>query len=335
MNRKVITLCGLLIVLLLQPPPVGAGEKKDSAPAETTSQAVLWRDPLDITERDLFYGPGGKDHAPNGTFTFIKEDLNGTNPKFDVVDEKGMKWKVKLGLEARPESLASRIVWAVGYSTNEDYFVPEITVHGMPAHLHRGQKLVNADGSMHSVRLKRDPKGDKKIGIWSWRDDPFVGTRELSGLKVMMALLNNWDLKDENNAVYTEDGERVYLVSDLGASLGSAGRAWPRANAKDNLDSYRHSRFIRKVTSGFVDFEVPARPAIIYVFSFKEYIERVRLESIGRHVPREDVRWISHLLSRLSTDQIQDAFRASGYSAQETEQFSDILKQRIAALTAL
>jgi hypothetical protein len=51
-----------------------------------------------------------------------------------------------------------------------------------------------------------------------------------------MALMNNWDLKDDNNAVYLEkhkDGlsEQIYLVSDLGASFGTTGftqNAWRR-----------------------------------------------------------------------------------------------------------
>ena len=33
----------------------------------------------------------------------------------------------------------------------------------------------------------------------------------------MMALLNNWDLKKENNAIYFENGERHFVVSDVGA----------------------------------------------------------------------------------------------------------------------
>ena len=32
-----------------------------------------------------------------------------------VRDAKGVKWSVKLGIEARPEVAASRLVWAVGY----------------------------------------------------------------------------------------------------------------------------------------------------------------------------------------------------------------------------
>jgi hypothetical protein len=131
---------------------------------------TLWREPSDITTRDLFYGPGGKDHEPHGTFTFIKEDLDGTNPKIVVHDQDGVKWKVKLGGEARPETTASRLVWAVGYFANEDYFVSNLRVQNMPAHLHRGQKLVAADGSLPNVRLKRYLEGEKKIGNWRWDD---------------------------------------------------------------------------------------------------------------------------------------------------------------------
>ena len=298
--------------------------------------AVLWREPEDIASRNLFYGPGGKEHEPPaGIYTFIKEDLNGTNPKFDVRDRDGLKWKVKLGLEARPETVASRLAWAVGYFANEDYFVQDLQVQGMPARLHRGQKLVAPDGSVHNVRLKRQSEGEKKIGNWLWSNDPFTGTREWNGLKALMALINNWDLKDENNTIYLEGSERVYMVSDLGASFGSAGRAWPREKAKDNLDSYSHSRFIRRLRADSVDFAVPARPRFVYLVTPRDYFSRVRLESIGKNVPRKDARWMGQLLARLSPAQIADAFRAAGYSPQEVQGFSEVLQNRIEVLTDL
>ena len=31
---------------------------------------------------------------------------------------------------------------------------------------------------------------------WRWDDNPFVGTNELAGLKLMVMLLGNWDNKD-------------------------------------------------------------------------------------------------------------------------------------------
>lgn len=295
--------------------------------------ALLWREPAHIESRDLFYGPGGIEHVPHGPFTFVKEDLDGTNPKFVVRDEQGHKWKVKLGIEARPETVASRIVWAVGYFTNEDYFVPDLPVRGMPAHLHRGQNLVGADGSVHNVRLKRED--EKKLGDWQWRQDPFTGTRELNGLRVMMAVINNWDLKDENNAIYQQDSHRVYMVSDLGASFGSAGRTWPRDKAKGNLNSYEHSKFIRRITASTVDFQVPARPKYVYWVNPKEYLMRVHLEWIGKNISRADARWMGQLLARLSPKQIRDAFRAAGYSPEQIDEFARVLESRVSELTRL
>src|SRR5215469_5118273 len=97
---------------------VGATAKKrhEAAPKELAGPEVLWRRPNDIASRNLFYGPGGEEDAPHSTLTFVKEDLSGTSPKFDVRDENGVKWKVKLGAEARPEVVATRFVWAMGYS---------------------------------------------------------------------------------------------------------------------------------------------------------------------------------------------------------------------------
>lgn len=308
-----------------------AGQEKISA----TGDAVMWREPVDIESRDLFYGPGGTEHVPHGPVIFVKEDLDGTNPKFVVRDQRGQKWKVKLGIEARPETAASRIVWAVGYYTNEDYFVRDLQVLGMPARLHRGEKLIGPNGLVHNVRLKRESAEEQKIGQWRWRHDAFTGTRELDGLKVMMALINNWDLKDENNAIYQQDGQRIYMVSDLGASFGAPGRAWPGKRSKDNLDVYEHSKFIRRITPSTVDFEVPARPRYVYGVNPKEYISRVHLEWIGKNVPRADVRWIGDLLARLSPRQIHDAFLAAGYSPQESDEFLAVVERRITMLTDL
>lgn len=335
MHVKNNTLAILAVILAF--PAAGTGKKLHAVGATIAplEHCMLWRDPIDITSRDLYYGPGGKKHQPRGTFVFVKEDLDGTNPKFVVRDQDGVKWKVKLGLEARPETAASRIVWAAGYFANEDYFVADLQVSGMPPRLHRGQKLISPDGSVHNVRLKREENDEKKIGEWKWRYDPFTGTRELNGLRVLMALINNWDLKDVNNAVYSVGAERVYMVSDLGASFGSAGRAWPRGKAKSNLDSYRHSKFIRKFKVNSVDLQGPARPMLIYVVNPKEYISRIRMEWIGKNIPRDDARWMGRVLGQLSPRQIRDAFLAAGYNSGEVEGFAEVVQQRIDELREL
>ena len=329
------------LVLLIQIPARPANKSHEAAPAVATAvPAYLWHDPTDISSRDLYYGPGGKEHAPHTTYTFIKEDLNGTNPKFDVRDENGVKWRVKLGVEARPEVVATRLVWAVGYYANEDYFVPELRVEDMPR-LKRGQNLVSKDGTVHNVRLKRSLKGEEKISDWKWSGNPFTRQRQLNGLRVMMALLNNWDLKDENNAIYEEkhgdsgSPELHYAVSDLGASFGTTGRSLTHSMSKGNLKAYQHSKFIRKTTSEYVDFYVPSRPALIYLATPKEFFSRVDMRWIGSHIPRSDAQWIGGLLAQLSPDQIRDAFRAAGYTSDQVNAYAAVVEGRIAELNRL
>jgi len=327
----------LVAVLSFSLPVAGPAKQKhaghaDRAAVQNIGPAVLWSNPTDIESRNLFYGPGGPDRAPNGPFKFVKEDPEGTNPKFDVTDRDGVKWKVKMGIEARPETVATRIVWAVGYRSNEDYFLPVMQVTDMPK-LKRGWKLVGPNGTVTNVRLKRE--GGKKAGTWKWKQDPFTGTREWNGLRTLMAVINNWDLKDVNNAIYEEKGERVYMISDLGASFSCTGRCWPRDRAKGDLEKYQRSAFIRRTTAKTVSFATPSRPAFEYAVNPKEYWGRVRLEWIGHEIPRSDAKWLGTLLARLSPQQIRDAFRAAGYSQEDADGFATVLESRIHALTNL
>ena len=103
---------------------------------------------------NLFYGVGGKEHAPDpqGTYTFVEEVLTQTQPKFDVKDANGVHWRVKLGPESQAETAATRLVWAAGYFVDEDYYFDELTVQGLPK-LHRGEQYVSEGGVVHGARL--------------------------------------------------------------------------------------------------------------------------------------------------------------------------------------
>jgi hypothetical protein len=89
------------------------------------------------------------------------------------------------------------------------------------------------------------------------------------------------------------------------------------------------------VHSEFVDFNSPSRPALIYFFDVPGLISRLRMRWIGRHIPRQDARWVGDILSHLSSEQIHDAFRSAGYSDQEVERYSKVVEDRIAQLTKL
>jgi hypothetical protein len=195
---------------------------------------------------------------------------------------------------------------------------------------------VSPDGSIANVRVKRSEKDEKKVDTWEWRVNPFIGSRELNGLKVMMALINNWDLKDENNAIYKEkeEGDLIYLVSDLGASFGTVGLNRPVV-AKGNLRSYSHTKFIRHIGADYVDFTVPGRPAFVMLVTPHWYFAHRKLEWIGKHIPRSDAKWTGQLLGRLSPTQIRDAFRSGGYTPDQVEAFARIVEARIGELNRL
>jgi hypothetical protein len=336
MRRQIMSLVILGITVAFLRPHAMA-EMHAAAAAIAHPTAILWKNPADIRSRNLYYGPGGKEDQPKEPLTFLKEDLGSTNPKFEVRDGNGIKWKIKLGIEARPETVATRLMWAVGFVTNENYFLPEAKVEDMPRRLKRGQKLVGTNGDIRAVRLQR-PLCGKKISIWSWKHNPFTGTREFNGLRVMMALLNNWDLKDVNNAIYTDcekPGTELYEVSDLGASFGRSGESYTAGMSKNNLREYRRSKFISKVTPDYVSFNFPTRLPYLYVFRFPLFFSHLRQRWIGHHIPRSDAKWIGSWLAELSPEQIRDAFRAAGYSPAQVEAYATTVEARIAELKRL
>jgi hypothetical protein len=281
---------------------------KEAIPKLGSAPAVLWREPTDIKSRDLFYGQGGQDHMPNGKLSFIEEKFNGVNPKFDVHDESGIRWGVKMGNEARPETAATRLIWAVGYFTNEDYYLPELKISGnMP--LTRGQNLIK-NNKIEGVRLKRHNKGEHQIADWSWDKNPFVGTKELDGLKIMMEIICNTDLKTVQQHVYDVNGvEQRYVAADVGASFGKAGVTIFRTKGK--LTDYQALPLIKNAGPEYIDF-----------WRFK-------------HIPRANANWIGGYLAQLSDQQLRDAFRAGGFSDAEIDGFSRKVRDKINELVSL
>lgn len=314
--------------------------KDNHAPvnAAELSHPVLWHDPGRIASLDLYYGQGGKDGMPVAPFTFESEDHNGTNPKFDVRDGNGKKWRVKLGVEARPEVVASRLLWATGYFVNDDYVLESAYVSNL--HLQRGDSMAK-HGHIEDARFARKPTGQKKIGIWKWKENPFSGTREFNGLRVMMAVMNNWDLKDDNNAVFADKktGSDIFLTSDIGATFGTNGLSWTVARSKGNIGTFKSSKFIERATDTEVDFGTPKPPTAFLIetagLEAKQFAMRKGLDWIGKNIPREDARWIGSLLSQLSHQQLIDAFRAGQFPADQIDAYVDIVESRIHELAAL
>src|SRR3954469_12169139 len=118
--------------------PVAAQQSEQSKAAGVP---VLWRDPGDIARRNLTFGPGSSELAPVAPFTFVKEEATGESPKFSVTDARRETWIVKVGPEAQAETVATRIVWSVGYFADEAYYLDRAEIKNLPK-LSRGQEFV-------------------------------------------------------------------------------------------------------------------------------------------------------------------------------------------------
>lgn len=318
-------------------------KKERKAEAANALPAVLWRDPGDIASLDLLNGLGGAKDAPDphADYAFVEEDMSGTSPKFYVKDTNGVKWLVKLGPEAKPETAATRLVWAMGYFTDEDYFLPQIHVQGLPKLRRKMFGASPKTGIVPNVRLKRQGEDVKKVENWEWFDNPFVGTRELNGLRVLMGLINDWDLKTENNKVYVADQERHFVVSDLGATFGKTGFAPSHVplvphGTKGVLKDYEHARFIRATTDDMLTLQMhTTAPFFIRCFDRKYFNRYKGVQQIEQDIPIADAQWIGGLLARLTPQQIRDAFRTAGLQPEQVDAFAGVVEKRIAALNQL
>jgi len=262
----------------------------------------MWTEPTDISSRNLLLGAGGESMMPNiRQITFIEEKKGGYSTKYRVRDASGNEWVAKLGKEAQPDTAANRLLWAIGYETEIAYLFPNLTIVGK--------------GRFENVRLEARPKDVKRTGPWKWEENQFKGTPELQGLKIMMVMINNWDMKDDNNEILASKSDNAddrlrYIISDLGGSFGKTGGVISRSRNKPS--DYVKATFIEKVSGNDIDFK--------YSGKNKKLFENLTVEN---------ARWLSKLLTQLSDEQIKDAFRAANYSSEEVDLLSQSLKDRI------
>ncbi len=279
---------------------------RGSQPSADPPRDQLVESDPDIPSRDLFFGPGGRSNAPrtDTPFRFIERDESGVSTNFEVVDAKGRKWDAKLGPEAKPEVAASRLLWAIGFHQPPVYYVHDWRIENGPE-----------AGEQQEARFRLERKEWKKDGEWDWQDNPFVGTRELRGLVVMMAMLNSWDLKTSNNKIYATPGAnppRRYVVKDLGDSFGGSARVF--VGTQSDVHDFSREGFIRGVENDRVDLVF--RPVMLNW-------------GVDDDISVDDVLWTCRRLAQLSDRQWRDAFRAAGYSDAEGAAFTDRMKAKV------
>ena len=293
----------LAVILCLTSVDVGVVAKQKQKKTKQAPQgtAVMWERPSDISSRDLFLGPGGSSMRPDlRRITFIKEEKGGYSKKYLVRDASGREWVAKIGKEAQSETSAIRLLWGVGYLTEVNYLVPRVTIPGK--------------GTFNNVRFEARPESWDRVGEWKWKRNPFVGTPEYQGLKIMMAMINNWDLKDSNNEIIQTNGELRYVISDLGATFGHASTTplfWRLTRSRNNPSKYTNAKFLEKVKGN----------RVVLHFGGKN-------RGLMKDITIRDAQWLSSWLSQLSDQQLRDAFRAANYRPDQINMLAGAVRER-------
>ncbi len=282
--------------------------RSTQATPQTREQlAELWSAP--DTTRDLFWGVGGKSLAPDpdATYKVLEVKRGGFSMGLTVEGPGDRKWSAKMPPEASTEVVASRIVWGVGYHQPPIYYVGRWNAEKAPEENPQlPARFRESKPALHGL-VDTDE-------LWSYYQNPFVGTRELNGLLVLQVMLGNSDLKDEQNALYTlsepfEGASRWYVARDLGQSFGRTGVLdAPRGDLK----TFEETPFIKGMVGQYVRFDY-----------------RGRHGTLVSRLTAADVRWICEKLDRLTDKQWQDAFRAGGYAPETASRFIKRFDQKI------
>ena len=324
MTPRFLSFAGALLLSLATATPA-VGQTPAAPKDQSNGVPILWKDPGNLADRDLFWGSGGQAKAPQAPFTFVSEDSGGTNPKVIVTDARGTKWSVKFPAsdskdEVHSEVAASRLVWALGYMVEDVYFVGPGKIQGVTK-LERAKDSIAADGTFEKGRFELRDASMKRLGrTWEYDKSPFKDTRELSGLKILLALLSNWDNKTSNTDVLqvrTPQGqlEDRYIMSDYGATFGKMGSGPTMLTGRSrwNLEDFQKGEFIKEVKDG-----------------------KLRLNYSGvieiDDVPVEHARWFADLASRLTETQVRRAFDAAGATEAQAAAYTAAVIQRIGRL---
>jgi hypothetical protein len=297
-----------------------------------SSRHVLWRDPGAIETLDMGDGPGGAVGRPVAPFRFLEEHASGSQPCVSVLDAHNRRWRVKWGNEVRSENFAVRLAWACGYFAETTYYVASGEIEDCEG-LQRASGCIDTGGRFSEARFELEDPEVRMLfeeHSWAWNDNPFVGTPQLQGLKILVMLLSNWDAKDRrdvargsNTAIFEHHvpgrrrREARYLITDWGGSMGRWGGT---IVTRDRWDpegfEAQTPQFVTGVNNGLVQFGYTGQ----------------RTADMSAGITIEDTAWLYRYLGRITDAQLRDALEASGASADDVDRYARALRERISQL---
>ena len=305
--------------VLVTPANVSAANGDDKLKTQSTRPSRIWEDRGPIQDLDLYWANGSPGRMPVEPFTFLSEDLNGTNPKAQVRDAKGVLWGVKWDEEVQSEIAASRLAWAMGLRVDETYYMKTgriVFPGGRRPSLQRIGSFIDKAGNLKSpARFKRWVPGQTIRGEWTLDKNPVMADNGYSVLLLMDVIMANWDAKDSNTkilAVPDATGETDwYMIGDYGACFGKMGGR--TSHSKYRLKDFLiNPRVISAVTGDTVHLEYKGRNG-----------------SSHEAIPLVGARFFAARAANLTLVQIEDAFRAANASEADRRGFARAVYDRI------
>ncbi len=304
--------------ILTSPAVVRAQGDTEQIHSSVANAPKIWEDRGPIQGLDLYWGSGSPERAPVGPFTFVAEDLAGTNPKAKVRDAKDVLWGVKWDEEVQAEVAASRLAWSMGLRVDETYYVDTGTIvfpGGQRPKFGRIGSYIGEQGNFTAAaRFERIPE-QKSRGTWLFDANPLMAEHGYAVLVLMNVIMANWDAKDSNTRILpvpeatgTTDW---YMIGDYGACFGKMGGF--TSHSKYSLkDFLKNPPVIKSVTGDTVYLDYKGRSA-----------------SAHASVSLEGARFFANRAKELTLAQVEDAFRAANTNDAELRGFSRAVYDRI------
>jgi hypothetical protein len=284
---------------------------------------VLWRDPGPVQNLSFWWGPGGRVKAPTSPYRFVKEDLSGSKPKVNVIDGRGRHWNVKFGYEVPGECFGARMMWAAGYFIEPAYFVASGRIDGIGELSKRSRAVIRENGAFQNVRFQLRTSEYRFMDDhnWAWSNNPFTGTHEIAGLKILIMLTSNWDNKDArdedkgvNTAIFEHTGKHpryIYTFTDWGEILGGWGQYVDRKPWSCDVFSAETPAFVN-LADGRLQWGYGGRHS-----------------DFSKDITVADIRWSLRYLGRITGKQLFAGLRGSGATHEQAECFARELRRRI------
>jgi hypothetical protein len=266
------------------------------------------RRPPELTPAQLRHGPGDDD-PPQPPFRVESVKTSGCSPGFIGRDARGRRYLFKLDNPDYPELgsaaavIGARVLWALGYNVSANYVV---VIEGT------GDARFDGRRSVASRYL------DRAVGMWKF--DWFRYRREVRGLRLACAWINDVDRVSTNTLVTVENGRARYYLIDFNSCLGSwqgrpkpVWRGWRHAG--DIFWSVRRGLSLGTWPAEFDPDQPVISPAVgRFDAAYQPLAWRSQFPNTAfEHLTDADLRWIASRIRTLEREHIEAIVAAAQY----------------------